>query len=212
VIASAGRIGGPARIFRPALAYLVPLGGALAAVALGVETRTVLVAVAASAIVCALVRAVVEHSRIEADRARADRWIGLRVGQPPADDLLLARVDELLDPRLRAHLARSYRRIAADAVSRGRILTPAQHNRRVLREHCATLVAVSDRLGAGSLPVAPRGMALALRLITEGGSPIYAPRAAADVGPRLAAALVALDVESVGSARGDADVSVERAA
>ena len=44
--------------------------------------------VAASAIGCALVRAAVEHVRIEMARDSADRWIGVHAGRPPSDEML----------------------------------------------------------------------------------------------------------------------------
>jgi len=200
VIESVGRLGGPRAIAAPAVAYLTPLAGALVALAAGVETRTVVVAVAASAIVCALVRAGVEHARIETARDRADRWIACRIGQPPSDAVLLARIEELMSPSLRADLARSFRRIAADAATCGRALTPAQHNRRVLREHIDQLRRMADRLADPAQPVTPRGVALVHGLVTAGGGPLYNPRRAEELPARLAAALAALDLESVGSA------------
>ncbi len=176
MIATAGRLGGAVRVFRPSLAYLVPMAGAVAALALGVETRTVLAAVSISAVVCALARAAIEHMRIDAARRRADAWLGWRIGTPPGDELLRARIAELLDPRLRSTLARSMRLTAADAASRGRMQTPAQHNRRALRAHTGALHALSERLADRSRPVSPRGMAIVHRLVTHGGSPLYAAR------------------------------------
>ena len=77
-------------------------------------------------------RASAEHAQIEMTRDRADRWIGVRAGRPPSDEILLARIDELLRPNTRRALARAYRRIAptrpAEAAN-----TPAQLNRRRLR-------------------------------------------------------------------------------
>jgi hypothetical protein len=198
VIASAGRLGGAARVFRPSLAYLAPLAGAAVALALGVETRTVVAAVSTSAVVCALTRAAIEHMRIDAARQRADAWLAWRIGTPPGDELLRARIAELLDPRLRRTLARSMRLMAVDAASRGRMQTPAQHNRRVLREHTGGLHALSERLADRARPVSPRGMAIVHRLVTHGGSPLYAARLADEVGPRLNAALHALDLDVVG--------------
>jgi hypothetical protein len=209
VIVTAGPLGGAVRVFRPSLAYLVPLAGVVVALAAGVETRTVLAAVSLSAVVCALARAAIEHVRIESARDRADQWLACRAGAPPDDELLLARIDELLDPRLRRTLARSFRRIAADAVGHGRVHTPAQHNRRVLGEHADAILAIADRLADRSQPVSARGMAIVYRLVTQGGSPLYLARAADEVGPRLHAALVALDVDAVG---GRVEADVRRAA
>jgi hypothetical protein len=209
VIASAGRIGGTRRVVAPTLAYLTPLAGALVALAAGVETRKVVAAVAAAAVLCALVRAVVEHVRIEADRERADEWIAMRAGRPPADELLLARIGELLDPKLRGALARSFRRIAQDAQSAGRAVAPGQLNRRTLRPHVPVLMAVADRLADRTRPVSPRGVALAYRLVTTGAGPLYVPRRGDELAPKLHATLTALEVEHVG---GQAAADLERAA
>ncbi len=212
MIESAARLGGTRRIVTPTLAYLAPIAGALAALATGVEHRTVVLAVAASAILCAVVRAAVEHVRIESARARADEWLATRVGRAPADDLLRARIDELLDPKLRATLTRSFQRIARDAVSAGRIVTPAQNNRRVLREHVCELEALAARLGDRTRPVTPRGMALAYRLVTTGGSPLYRPTCADEVTSRLNGALLALDVDHLGAAGEATRANLERVA
>jgi hypothetical protein len=213
VIASAGRVGGTRRIVAPTLAYLTPLAGALVALAAGVETRKVVAAVAAAAVLCAVARAVVEHMRIEADRERADEWIAMRAGLPPADELLLARIDELLDPRLRGALARSFRRIAQDALSTGRAVSPGQLNRHRLRPHVPVLMAVADRLADRTRPVSPRGVALAYRLVTTGAGPLYLSRRGDELAPKLRTTLAALEVEQVGGqAATDASGLEERAA
>jgi hypothetical protein len=193
VIASAGRLGGPRRIVAPTLAYLTPVAGALVAFAAGVETRKVVVAVAAAAIVCALVRALVEHERIELRRERADGWLSTRCGEQPDDAMLLARIDELCRPRLRKTLARSFRRVAHDVSSFGRPTTPAQHNRRILRPHAEQLWRLAERLDDRARPVGPRGMAMAYRLITMGGGPLYNSRRAQELPAHLNATLGALD-------------------
>lgn len=195
MIASAGRIGGTRRIVAPTLAYLTPLAGALVALAAGVETRAVVVAVSGAAVLCAVARAVVEHMRIEADRERADEWIAMRVGRPPDDDLLLARIDELLDPTLRGALACSFRRIAQDALSTDRVVSPARLNRRTLRPQAPVLMAVSDRLADRARPVSPRGVALAYRLVTAGAGPLYLSHRDDELGPKLQTTLAALEVE-----------------
>lgn len=210
MIASAGRIGGTRRVVAPTLAYLSPLAGALVALAAGVETRAVVVAVAAAAVVCAVVRAVVEHMRIEADRERADEWIAMRAGWPPEDELLRARMEELLDPALRDALACSFRRIAQDALSTDRVVSPARLNRRTLRPQAPVLMAVSDRLADRARPVSPRGVALAYRLVTAGAGPLYLSHRDDELGPKLQTTLAALEVEQVG-AQTTADLE-ERAA
>ena len=197
MIASAGRIGGTRRVVAPTLAYLTPLAGALVALAAGVETRAVVVAVAAAAVLCAVVRAVVEHMRIEADRERADEWIALRAGPPPEDELLRARIDELLDPALRDALACSFRRIAQEALSTGGVASPARLNRPTLRPQAPALMAVADRLDDRTRPVAPRGVALAYRLVTAGAGPLYLCHRADELGPKLQTMLAALEADGL---------------
>jgi hypothetical protein len=186
-------LGGARPTLTPALPYLLPLAAAVAAAAARLESEAVLAAVAASALVCAIVRAVVERTRIELIRERADAWIVSRTGQPPADAVLLARIDELASARLRGDLARSLRRVASDALSSGRALTPSQHNRRGLAPHVAALRLLADRLADAEVPATPRGVALAYRLVTAGGGPLYNPRRADELPASLRATLAALD-------------------
>lgn len=189
------RLGGARAIAAPALPYLVPLAGAVAAFATGLLARPALAAVAASAIGCALVRAFAQHAHIEMTRDRADRWIGLRAGRPPSDEILLARIDELLRAKMRMTLGRSFRRIAADAAGGGPRNSPAQLNRRRLRHHVDDLLRLADRLEDLSVPVTPRGVALAHHLVTAGGGPLYNARAAEALPTSLRAALRALDLD-----------------
>jgi hypothetical protein len=189
------RLGGGRAIAAPALPYLVPLAGALVASASGVLSLPALAAVAVSAIGCALVRAAAEHIRIEMARDCADRWIGVRAGQPPSDEILLARIDELLSADTRTTLGRAFRRVATDAAGTGRPISPAQLNRRRLRRHADDLVRLADRLEDMSSPVTPRGVALAHRLVTEGGGPLYNARTAETLPVSLRAALRALDLD-----------------
>src|SRR4029079_10077105 len=103
-------LGGARATLVPSLPYLVPLAAAIAASLAGFESTSVFAAVAASAVLCAFVRTGVEHERIELRRENADAWLSTRCGDPPDDRMLLARIDELEDPRLRKSLARSFRR------------------------------------------------------------------------------------------------------
>jgi hypothetical protein len=188
-------IGGGWSVAAAGIPYLIPLVGAAAASASGILSSRALAAVAVSAIACALVRVVVEAARIEMTRDQADRWIGARAGQPPSDEILLARIDELLSARTRTTLGRSFRRIAADAVSGGRPMSPAQLNRGRLRRHADDLVRLADRLEDLSLPVTPRGVALAHRLVTAGGGPLYNARDGERLRVSLNATLRALDLD-----------------
>ncbi len=187
-------LGGARPTLTPALPYLLPLAAAVVASAARLESETVFAAVAVSALVCALARAVVERTRIELARERADSWIVSRTGQPPTDAVLLARIGELTGARLRGDLARSLRRVAADAVSSGRALTPSQHNRRALRPHVAEVRLLAERLADTDTPVTPRGVALAYRLVTAGGGPLYNPGRADELPAGLRATLAALDL------------------
>jgi hypothetical protein len=187
------RLGGARAILAPSLPYLVPLAAAMAASLAGFESTSVLAAVAASAALCALVRVGVEHERIELRRERADGWLSTRCGHQPDDEMLLARLDELCDPRLRRTLARSFRRIARDVSSFGRPTTPAQHNRRVLRPHAEQIRRLADRLDDRTRPANPRGMAMAYRLITMGAGPLYNSHRARELPAHLNATLGALD-------------------
>ncbi len=193
MIASAGRLGGARATLVPSLPYLVPLVAAVAASLAGLESASVFAAVAASAAICALVRVGVEHERIELRRERADGWLSTRCGEQPGDEMLLARMDELADPRLRRTLARSFRRVARDVNSFGRPMTPAQHNRRTLRPHAEQIRRLADRLDDRTRPASPRGMAMAYRLITMGGGPLYNSGRAQELPAHLNATLGALD-------------------
>ncbi len=167
------------------------------------------VAVAASAVVCAVVRAVVEHMRIEADRERADEWIAMRAGRPPEDELLRARMEELLEPALRddARLL-----VPADRAGRTQHRQGAHRHgstgaRSARRRPCSWPWPTGWPIAAR--PVSPRGVALAYRLVTAGGGPLYLPTATTS-SARAPATLAALEVEQVG-AQTTADLE-ERAA
>jgi hypothetical protein len=186
-------LGGARATLVPSLPYLVPLAAAIAASLAGFESTSVFAAVAASAVLCAFVRTGVEHERIELRRENADAWLSTRCGDPPDDRMLLARIDELEDPRLRKSLARSFRRVAHDVNSFGRPMTPAQHNRRILRPHAQQIRRLAERLDDRTRPVAPRGMAMAYRLITMGSGPLYNAHRAQELPAHLNATLGALD-------------------
>jgi hypothetical protein len=173
----------------------MPLAGALAASASGVLSSPALIAVTVSAVVCALVRVAVARVRVELIRDQADRWLGAHTGRAPSDEVLVARIDELLSARTRITLGRSFRRIAADAVSGGRPMSPAQLNRGRLRCHADDLVRLADRLEDLSAPVTARGVALAHRLVTAGGGPLYNSREGEALRTSLNATLHALDLD-----------------
>ena len=186
-------LGGARATLVPSLPYLVPLAAAIAASLAGFESTSVFAAVAASAVLCAFVRTGVEHERIELRRENADAWLSTRCGEQPDDAMLLARIDELSSARLRRTLARSFRRVAHDVNSFGRPMTPAQHNRRILRPHAQQIRCLAERLDDRTRPVAPRGMAMAYRLVTMGSGPLYNAHHAQELPAHLNATLGALD-------------------
>jgi hypothetical protein len=186
-------LGGARATLVPSLPYLIPLAAAIAASLAGFESTSVFAAVAASAALCAFVRTGVEHERIELRREKADGWLSTRCGEQPDDAMLLARIDELSSPRLRKTLARSFRRVAHDVNSFGRPTTPAQHNRRILKPHAEQIRCLADRLDDRTRSVGPRGMAMAYRLVTMGGGPLYNSGRAQELPAHLNATLGALD-------------------
>jgi hypothetical protein len=187
----ARRLGGRRAILVPTLPYFAPVPGALAAMAFGVISRPAVAAVAASALVCGLVRATLESIRIETLREHADRWLATRTGRPPSDDVLLGRIRELTDPRSRATLANSVRRLVDDAEStRQTLIHPNRHH---LGAHRQDLSRLAHDLGDLSHPVAPRGVALAYRLITAAGSPLYNRQRAGELRSAVRTTIAALD-------------------
>jgi hypothetical protein len=185
-------LGGGRVILRPALAYLAPVPAAGAAAVLGVVSTAALVAVAASAVLCALVRATVECVRVEALRDSADAWIVAHAVGQPTDDVVVRRMRELTDPRTRAALAAAVRSIAEDSRAGGWswIVYP---NHRGIRQHRRELVDLARELGDLSRPVAPRGVALAHRLVTAAGGPLHDPRRADELAAAVRDTIAALD-------------------
>ena len=128
-------------------------------------------------------------------RSTADRLL-LWGAQPQASaELIARRVDELVAPRRRKTLARSLRSIVREV--EGRVLPgPVPLNRRDIRAQLELVQALETRLADLSLPVAPRGVLLVERLLTEPGSPLYSGAHGQELGARLAEAHAALDDRS----------------
>jgi hypothetical protein len=167
---------------------------AIIASAAGALADAAVVALATASIGCVLVRTAIEWIRIDQVREQADHWLITHTGQPPNDAVLLARIGELLTPRLRTSLASRFRRIATEAATtHGPILAPAQINRRHLRPHIPDLDLLADKLADTREPVSPRGVALANRLLTHGGGPLHSPHRARELATTLPSTLHALD-------------------
>jgi hypothetical protein len=158
---------------------------------LGAVSPPALVAVAASAALCALVRATVESIRIELLRDRADAWIVAHAAGRPTDDTVLRRLRELADPRMRASLATSIRFFADASELAGRHRLYPNHRR--IRGHRHELRHLARVLGDLSRPVSPRGVALAHRLLTAGGGPLHNAHRADELSAAVRDTIAALE-------------------
>jgi hypothetical protein len=94
---------------------------------------------------------------------------------PDGSAELALRAGQLVDPRLRARLARSLRRAIASTD------LPFHHrgsavpvSRAAVRAARPALLALADDLVEAAAPN-PRGVALTVRLLTDGGGPLYRP-------------------------------------
>jgi hypothetical protein len=103
--------------------------------------------------------------------ARLDRE--LAAGASPLDnDVLALRASQLVDARMRVRLARGLRRAIASGSQRRGAGVPVC--RAAVLEARPALLALADDLVEVRDP-APRGVALALLLLTDGGGPLYRP-------------------------------------
>ena len=101
----------------------------------------------------------------------------LLAGAPPEESrLMMARSAELLDPHNRADVARALREMLDAAEHARRIFMKAQVRLRDIEIiHAGSSIRdLCDEL-EGSMPVAPRGVILADRLIRDGESPMFWP-------------------------------------
>jgi hypothetical protein len=91
---------------------------------------------------------------------------------PPRDDALALRAEQLVDPRTRERLALGLRRAIASGSQRRGAGVPVC--RAAVLQARPALLALADDLSEIREP-APRGVALALKLLTDGGGPLYRP-------------------------------------
>lgn len=169
------------------LPLAAPVPAAALAVAVGALSTDALVAVAIAAAVCLAARSAAEFLRIQHRRDEADRWIVSRAGSRPDDEVIDARILELVAPRTRASLASTMRRIAIESISPSHVYrTAVSVNRRSLASHAWELLEIAQELEDVEHPVSPRGVALAHHLVTEVGSPLYVPARARELTVRLA--------------------------
>lgn len=157
-----------------ACAAVVPVAVWLSAT--GRMGTAALLATVVAAVVVGAATAGVHLSRLAARRLEADRWIATGSGRRPSDEVIRARIGELLDPGCRHVTARALRRIAADAEPQAVVVNrPAWPNRRLLRRHAAELTELARELDATERPVTARGAALVQLLVTDGTGPLYNP-------------------------------------
>lgn len=87
------------------------------------------------------------------------------------NDAVRRRIGELTSPRERTRLAKSLLGAIRDAGRPGLSASPL--NRRAIVSCADELTELARLLSDLDRPVAPRGLVLVLRLLTDGGSPLY---------------------------------------
>ena len=125
------------------------------------------------------------------DRAAADRWLQERRHASGPNDAVRRRIAELTSRRERTLLAKSLRGAVRDAEHPAFAATPL--SRHAVVESADELTELADRLSDLDRPVAPRGVVLVVRLLTEGESPLYAREREAELPAELARIRSALE-------------------
>jgi hypothetical protein len=106
------------------------------------------------------------------ERAAADRWLVERTHIFSTDAIVRRRIAELTSFHERTRIAKSLLGAVRDAGHPGISASPL--SRRAVVECADELTELAQRLSDLDRPVAPRGVVLALRLLTDGGSALYA--------------------------------------
>jgi hypothetical protein len=125
------------------------------------------------------------------ERAAADRWLEQRSHAFAPNDAVRRRIAELTSSRERTLLAKSLLGAVRDAGRRGFGASPL--NRRAVAEYADELTELAARLSDLDRPVAPRGVVLTLRLLTDGGSALYARERGAELPAEVARIRAALE-------------------
>lgn len=171
--------------------YLAPAPFAVAANAFQRVSAPAAAAVVASSVGLGVARALWAQARRTQRRRQVDRWLAWGIGQPPPDELIRDRMAQLVSPRGRRALAGSLRGVrrqgAHPAVYRSSVV-----NTRAAAANHAGLERLAARLDALEQPVAARGVARTIELLTDGTGPLYNRARAADLGRALERALGAL--------------------
>ena len=108
------------------------------------------------------------------DAPRTGRRVDLcHAGSPPDDQTLRARLNELRRPKLWLALAATVHCLREQSIDpRWAMHAP---NRKRLTEHADALELIAARLADTPNPPAPRGVAVVIRLLTQGDGPLYNP-------------------------------------
>ena len=133
---------------------------------------------------------VIHRFRVLLNRSGLDAR--LAQGEPPSDDAALAsRAARLCAPRTRNRVASGLERALTDDRRPG-LSAAVPVNRRAVQSARPYLVQLIEALRSPA-PVAPQGVARALRLLTDAGSPLYPPAQPADLRHAAGQALWELD-------------------
>ena len=127
-------------------------------------------------------------------RLVADEWLLWGAVPRESSELLVSRARELTSARSRDGLARLCRRFLVE-LANPRCRSYAV-NRSAMRAHYRLLVRLVERLEQHEQAVSPRGMILAERIFSDGAGPLFSRERPYELGPALAEALRALDVDA----------------
>jgi hypothetical protein len=186
-------------LFVPAAGFAIPIPGALAASAAGLLRPGPALVVIAVAAVCTGLRTAAERLRMTILRERADNWIATHSGRQPADDVVRARMNELVSPRARIELGSRFIAVGEEALARSsRPVSPVYLNRRSVCLQLEPLSELAEALRDVETPISPRGVALAKQLLTHSGGPLYRSDRAVELATTIGQVLSAIRRPSAG--------------
>ncbi len=172
--------------------YLAPAPFALAAAAANRLSDAAAASVVASAAVAAAARLAWERAMCSRRRWQVDQWLAVGTGQPPPDALIRERMAQLVSAPERHSTAQSVRAVC-DHGRRPPALTAVVVNSRAAARNRAALERLAARLDAVDQPVAARGVARTVQLLSDGTGPVYNPGRADELGAALERALHELE-------------------
>lgn len=125
------------------------------------------------------------------ERGAADQWLVTHSHPVSDEDIVRRRIVELTSIRERTRIAKSLLGAVRDARRPGISASPL--SRHAIVECADELTELAERFSDLDQPVAPRGVVLALRLLTDGGGPLYAHDRSADLPVTVARIRAALE-------------------